>query len=185
MVGGQRKRRAAVVVGGRGCGHAHGGRQRVHIVRQERSGHGGLGVEVREPAGHHLTVAVVMVAAAAATVVVMVVMVATAAVMVAVLQASHGGVPIGRREARRRSGGPGRGRRRRLRVLWRDGRHRGRRADPTAAAVRQAQQLLYGERRPLRHRLVFGGRAHRRPQRITCAATRCTTVRRYKSVSRR
>lgn len=105
VVGGQRQRRAAVVVGGRGGGHAHGGGQRVHVVGQERGGHGGLGVEVREPAGHHLAV------------------VAVVAVMVAVVVAvvvqpgggcgGRGGRGVAVREARR-SGGPGR-----LRVLLR------------------------------------------------------------------
>lgn len=173
MIGGQRQWRAAVVVRGRGGRHAHGGGQRVHVVRQERGGHGGLRVEVREPAGHHLAVAVVPVMVAAAVVVVMV-----PAVMV-VLQPGRRGVPVGRGgETRRRPGGPGPGRRR-LRVLRRDGRHGGRGTDPVAA-VRQAQQLLYGERRPLRHRLVFGGRAHRLLQleRITCSVLRALLHRR-------
>lgn len=157
MVGGQRQRCAAVVVGGRGGGDAHGCGQRVHVVRQERGGHGGLGVEVREPAGHHLAVV--------AVVAVMV------AVVVAVVVQPAGGCGggcgrSGRGVAVREAGrarGPGR-----LRVLLRrDGRHGGRGA---AAVVGQPQQLLYGERRPLRHRLVLGGGgAHRvvRPLRIT------------------
>jgi len=114
-------------------------------VRQERGGHGGLGVEVREPAGHHLAVVAV------------VVMAVVVAVMVAVM-VHPTGVSVGGK-ARRRSSRPGRRRRhRRLRVLRRDGRHGGRGAP---VAVGEAQKLLYGERRPLRHRLVFGGRAHR------------------------
>lgn len=115
MVGSQRERRPAVVVSGRGGGHAHGGGQRVHVVRQERGGHGGLGVEVREPAGHHLTVVAVMVVPVVVT------------VMVAVV-VHPAGVPVGGK-ARRRAGGPWRRRgRRRLRVLGRYGRHGGRRA---------------------------------------------------------
>jgi len=165
VVGGERERRSAVVVGGRGGGHAHGGGQRVHVVRQERRGHGGLGVEVREPAGHHLAVVTVVVVAV------------VVAVMVAVV-VHPAGVPVGGK-ARRRSGRSGcRRRRRRLRVLGRDGRH-GCRGAPVA--VGQAQQLLYGERRPLRHRLVFGGRAHR----ALHICTRCGRRRRRRGRRRR
>lgn len=131
VVGGQRQWRAAVVVGGRSGGDAHGGGQRVHVVRQERGGHGGLGVEIREPAGHHLTVMAVV-----------------SVVTVVAVVAVQPGVPVGET---RRAGGPGHGR---LRVLRRNGRHGGR---GTPVVVRQAQQFLDGERRPLRHRLVLGG----------------------------
>jgi len=166
VIGGERQRRSAVVVGGRGGGHADGGGQRVHVVRQERRGHGGLGVEVREPAGHHLTVVAVVVV----TVVV--------AVMVAVV-VHPVGVPVGGK-ARRRAGGPWRRRwRRRLRVLGRDGRHGGRGAP---VAVGQAQQLLYGKRRPLRHRLVFGGHAHRALHICTRCGRRCRRRRSYACV---
>lgn len=119
MIGGERQRRAAVVVGGRSGRYAHGGGQRVHVVRQERCGHGGLGVEVREPAGHHLVV-VMMVAGGA---------VVQMAAVVAVVLLDPGdrgrgrGVPVGET-------GRGRaGRRGWLKVrLRRDGRHGGRRA---------------------------------------------------------
>lgn len=126
-------------------------------MRQERRGHGGLGVEVREPAGHHLAVVAVVVV----TVVV--------AVMVAVV-VHPVGVPVSGK-TRRRAGGPWRRRRcRRLRVLGRDSRHGGRGAP---VAVGQAQQLLYGERRPLRHRLVFGSHAHRALHICTRCGRRC------------
>lgn len=145
MIRGQRQRSAAVVVGG--CG---GGDQRVHVVRQERGGHGGLGVEIREPAGHHLAVMVMMT--------VMMAMMSTAVVLLVVQRPS-----IAVRETRR-SGSRRRGL---CRVLRRDGRYGGR---GTPVVVCQAQQFLDGERRPLRHRFVFGGRAH--CLRITCPRKR-------------